>query len=33
MKKHGIAKVGELLSNLAAGTLHSHEYIRQPVPE
>ena len=33
VKKHGIAKVGDLLSNLAAGTLNSHEYTRQPVPE
>ena len=33
MKKHGIAKVGDLFSNLAAGTLHRHEYTRQSVPE
>lgn len=33
MKKQGIARVGDFLSNLTAGALHSPEYTRQPVPD
>jgi len=32
MKKKGIARMGDILSNLAAGRLTGAEYVRQPVP-